>query len=109
MSRRLNRIMCLFGAIPLNDSIDFFVFLFVGVDDAVHMSKGDGEVGIISEITVASLPPRPIAGAGSNVGANSLSSEVADFLKECDKKTPNPHPEQYFWHFNGPLVPFGNF
>ena len=38
-----------------------------------------------------------------------MSSEVADFLKEFDRKVPNPHPEQFFWHFNGPLVPFGNF
>uniref|UniRef100_A0A2N9HN60 Uncharacterized protein n=1 Tax=Fagus sylvatica TaxID=28930 RepID=A0A2N9HN60_FAGSY len=24
-------------------------------------------------------------------------------------EAPNPHPEQYFWSFNGPLVPFGDF
>jgi hypothetical protein len=99
----------LFGAIPLTDSIDFFCLPSVGVDDAVHMSEDDGEVGITGEITVASPLPRPIAEAGSSVGANSLSSEVADFLEEFDRKTPNPHPEQYFWCFNGPLVPFGNF
>jgi hypothetical protein len=102
--------MCLLGAIPLADSIDFFfVFLFVGTGDAIHMSEDAGEVGITGEITVASPPPRPIAEANSSVGANSLSSEVADFLEEFDRKTPNPHSKQYFWCFNGPLVPFGNF
>ena len=73
------------------------------------MSEDAGEVRITSEITVASPPPRPIAEASSSVEANSLSSEVADFLEEFDRKTPNPHLEQYFWCFNGPLVPFGNF
>uniref|UniRef100_A0A2N9G8B0 Aminotransferase-like plant mobile domain-containing protein n=1 Tax=Fagus sylvatica TaxID=28930 RepID=A0A2N9G8B0_FAGSY len=28
---------------------------------------------------------------------------------EFDARTPNPHPEQFFWSFNGPLVPFGDF
>uniref|UniRef100_A0A2N9HDV5 Aminotransferase-like plant mobile domain-containing protein n=1 Tax=Fagus sylvatica TaxID=28930 RepID=A0A2N9HDV5_FAGSY len=51
----------------------------------------------------------PSVGAGSSVGIGSLSSEVADFLKEFDRKAPNPHPEQFFWRFNGPLVPFGSF
>ena len=87
----------------------FFVFLFVGTGDTIHMSEDAGEVRITSEITVASPPPRPIAEASSSVEANSLSSEVADFLEEFDRKTPNPHLEQYFWCFNGPLVPFGNF
>ena len=111
MSCGLNRVMCLLGAIPLADSIGFFffVFLFVGTGDAVHTLEDDGEVGITSEITIASPPPRLIAETSSSVGANSLSSEVADFLEEFDSKTPNPHPEQYFWCFNGPLVPFGNF
>ena len=69
------------------DLIDFFfVFLFVGVDDIVHMSEDAGEVGITGEITAVSPPPRPSAGAGSSVGIGSLSSEVADFLKEFDRK-----------------------
>uniref|UniRef100_A0A2N9EFW9 Uncharacterized protein n=1 Tax=Fagus sylvatica TaxID=28930 RepID=A0A2N9EFW9_FAGSY len=67
------------------------------------------EVVITGEITAVSPPPRPTIEAGSSVGVGSLSSEVADFLKEFDAKAPNPHPEQYFWSFNGPLVPFGDF
>ena len=57
----------------------FFVFLFVGTGDAMHMSEDAGEVGITGEVTVASPPPMPIAEASSSVGANTLSSEVADF------------------------------
>uniref|UniRef100_A0A2N9GEM6 Aminotransferase-like plant mobile domain-containing protein n=1 Tax=Fagus sylvatica TaxID=28930 RepID=A0A2N9GEM6_FAGSY len=53
------------------------------------------------EITAVSPPPRPTVEAGSSVGVGSLSSEVADFLKEFDRKVPNPHPEQFFWRFNG--------
>jgi hypothetical protein len=79
------------------------------MDDAVHVSEDVGEVGITGEVTVVSPPPRPTVEAGSSIGVGSLSSEVADFLKEFDAKAPNPHPEQYFWSFNGPLVPFGDF
>ncbi len=75
----------------------------------MHMSEDAGEVGITGEVTVASPLPRPIAEASSSVGANTLSSEVVDFLEDFDRKTPNPHLEQYFWCFNGPFVPFGNF
>ena len=60
------------------------------------MSEDAANVVVIDEITVVSLPPRPTAGAGSSVGASTLSGEVADFLKEFDRKTPNPHPEQHF-------------
>ena len=79
------------------------------MDDTVRMLEDAGEVGITGEITTVSPPPRPTVEAGSSVGASGLSSEVADFLKEFDRKTPNPHPEQFFWCFNGPLVPFGSF
>jgi hypothetical protein len=82
---------------------------FVGMDNTVRMSEDASEVEITSEITAISPPPRPIVEAGFSVGAGSLSSEVTDFLKEFDRKVPNPHPEQYFWSFNGPLVPFGDF
>jgi hypothetical protein len=82
---------------------------FIGMDDTVRMSEDASEVGITGEITVVSPPLRPTVEAGSSVGVGSLSSEVADFLKEFDRKVPNPHPEQFFWRFNGPLVPFGNF
>uniref|UniRef100_A0A2N9F1L0 Aminotransferase-like plant mobile domain-containing protein n=1 Tax=Fagus sylvatica TaxID=28930 RepID=A0A2N9F1L0_FAGSY len=81
----------------------------IGMDDTVHVSEDVGEVGITGEVTAVSPPPRPTIEAGSSVGVGSLSSEVADFLKEFDAKAPNPHPEQYFWSFNGPLVPFGDF
>ena len=70
------------------------------------MSEDDANVGITGEITIACLPQRPIAGVGSSVGAGTLFGEVANFLKEFDRKTPNPYPEQHFWNFNGPLVPF---
>uniref|UniRef100_A0A2N9FHP8 Aminotransferase-like plant mobile domain-containing protein n=1 Tax=Fagus sylvatica TaxID=28930 RepID=A0A2N9FHP8_FAGSY len=78
----------------------------IGVDDAVHVSEEIDEVGITGEVTVVSPPRRPTVEAGSSIGVGSLSGEVADFLKEFDAKAPNPHPEQYFWSFNGPLVPF---
>uniref|UniRef100_A0A2N9EVM8 Aminotransferase-like plant mobile domain-containing protein n=1 Tax=Fagus sylvatica TaxID=28930 RepID=A0A2N9EVM8_FAGSY len=51
----------------------------IGVDDAVHVSEEIDEVGITGEVTV------------------------------FDARAPNPHPEQFFWSFNGPLVPFGDF
>ena len=75
----------------------------------MHISEEDENVGITGEITIASPPPRPIAGAGSSVGANTISDEVVNFFKEFDKRTPNPHPEWHFWEFNGPLVSFGDF
>ena len=79
------------------------------MDDTVHMSEDASEVGITGEITAISPPPRPTIEAGPSVGVGSLSNEVANFLREFDRKVPNPHPEQFFWRFNGPLVPFGNF
>jgi hypothetical protein len=92
------------------DLFDFFVLLpFVGMGDTVRMSEDASEVGITGEITAVSPPLRPTVEAGSSVGVGSLSNEVADFLKEFDRKVPNPHPEQFFWCFNRPLVPFGNF
>uniref|UniRef100_A0A2N9G8W3 Aminotransferase-like plant mobile domain-containing protein n=1 Tax=Fagus sylvatica TaxID=28930 RepID=A0A2N9G8W3_FAGSY len=81
----------------------------IGVDDTVHVLEDVGEIGTTGEVTAVSPPPRPTIEAGSSVGVGGLSSEVADFLKEFDAKAPNPHPEQYFWSFNGPLVPFGDF
>uniref|UniRef100_A0A2N9H550 Aminotransferase-like plant mobile domain-containing protein n=1 Tax=Fagus sylvatica TaxID=28930 RepID=A0A2N9H550_FAGSY len=68
----------------------------IGMDDTVHMSEDASEVGITGEITAVSPPPRPTVEAGSSVGVGSLSNEVADFLKEFDKKVPNPHPEHDF-------------
>uniref|UniRef100_A0A2N9FVJ8 Aminotransferase-like plant mobile domain-containing protein n=1 Tax=Fagus sylvatica TaxID=28930 RepID=A0A2N9FVJ8_FAGSY len=67
------------------------------------------EVGITGEVTVVSPPRRPTIEVGSSIDVSSLSSEVAAFLREFDARAPNPHPEQFFWSFNGPLVPFGDF
>uniref|UniRef100_A0A2N9FPB3 Aminotransferase-like plant mobile domain-containing protein n=1 Tax=Fagus sylvatica TaxID=28930 RepID=A0A2N9FPB3_FAGSY len=64
------------------------------------------EVGITGEVTVVSPPRRPTIEVGSSIDVSSLSSEVAAFLREFDARAPNPHPEQFFWSFNGPLVPF---
>jgi hypothetical protein len=110
MSCTLNRIMCLFGVIPLIDLIFLCASsFFIGTSDTTQMSEDDADAGITGEITVASLPSRLIAGVGSSVGTGTLSGEVVDFLKEFDRKTPNPHLEQHFWNFNGPLVPFDGF
>uniref|UniRef100_A0A2N9H6L9 Aminotransferase-like plant mobile domain-containing protein n=1 Tax=Fagus sylvatica TaxID=28930 RepID=A0A2N9H6L9_FAGSY len=79
------------------------------VDDTVHVLEDVGEVGTTGEVTAVSPPPRPTNEAGPSVDVGSLSSEVAAFLREFDARAPNPHPEQFFWSFNGPLVPFGDF
>uniref|UniRef100_A0A2N9I0L5 Aminotransferase-like plant mobile domain-containing protein n=1 Tax=Fagus sylvatica TaxID=28930 RepID=A0A2N9I0L5_FAGSY len=81
----------------------------IGVDDAVHVSEEIDVVGIIGELTAVSPPRRPTIEASSSVSVGGLSSEVAAFLREFDATAPNPHPEQFFWSFNGPLVPFGDF
>ena len=52
--------------------------------------------GLLGKIMVASRLLRPIAKVGSSVEAGTISGEVADFFREFDKRTPNPHPE---WHF----------
>ena len=69
----------------------------------------DANVGITSDITVASPPLRPIVEASSSVGAGTIFNEVVEFFKEFDKRTPKPHPERHFWEFNGPLASFGDF
>ena len=79
------------------------------MDDTVRMLEDASEVGIAGDITAVSPPLRPTIKAGPSIGIGSLSNEVVDFLKEFHRKVPNPHPEQFFWRFNGPLVPFGNF
>uniref|UniRef100_A0A2N9J9I6 Aminotransferase-like plant mobile domain-containing protein n=1 Tax=Fagus sylvatica TaxID=28930 RepID=A0A2N9J9I6_FAGSY len=81
----------------------------IGVDDAVHVSEEIDEVGITGEVTVVSPPRRPTIEVGSSVDVSSLSGEIAAFFREFDTRAPNPHPEQFFWSFNGPLVPFGDF
>uniref|UniRef100_A0A2N9F3G1 Aminotransferase-like plant mobile domain-containing protein n=1 Tax=Fagus sylvatica TaxID=28930 RepID=A0A2N9F3G1_FAGSY len=81
----------------------------IGVDDAMHVSEEIDEVGITGEVTAISPPRRPTVEVGSSVGVGGLSSEVAAFFREFDTRAPNPHPEQFFWSFNGPLVPFGDF
>uniref|UniRef100_A0A2N9FDC5 Uncharacterized protein n=1 Tax=Fagus sylvatica TaxID=28930 RepID=A0A2N9FDC5_FAGSY len=92
-------------------TIDLVVVLWmhVCVDDTVHVLEDVGEIGTAGEVTAISPPPRPTNEAGPSVDVGSLSGEVAAFLREFDARAPNPHPEQFFWSFNGPLVPFGDF
>uniref|UniRef100_A0A2N9FSW7 Aminotransferase-like plant mobile domain-containing protein n=1 Tax=Fagus sylvatica TaxID=28930 RepID=A0A2N9FSW7_FAGSY len=78
----------------------------IGVDDAVHVLEETDEVGITGEVTVVSPPRRPTIEVGSSIDVSSLSSEVAAFLREFDARAPNPHPEQFFWSFNGPFGAF---
>ena len=73
------------------------------------MLEDDANVGITGEITVASLPPRPMAMTSSSVGASTISAEAVDSYREFDKRMPNPHPKWHFWKFTGPLVSFGDF
>uniref|UniRef100_A0A2N9EFI1 Aminotransferase-like plant mobile domain-containing protein n=1 Tax=Fagus sylvatica TaxID=28930 RepID=A0A2N9EFI1_FAGSY len=58
------------------------------------------------------------ASAGSdhleNIGVDDTVHVLEDVGEigtagEFDARAPNPHPEQFFWSFNGPLVPFGDF
>uniref|UniRef100_A0A2N9GEU9 Aminotransferase-like plant mobile domain-containing protein n=1 Tax=Fagus sylvatica TaxID=28930 RepID=A0A2N9GEU9_FAGSY len=95
--------------VPAGDTGASAADTLAGVDDAVHVSEEIDEVGITGEVTVVSPPRRPTIEAGSSVGVGGLSGEVAAFLREFDARAPNPHPEQFFWSFNGPLVPFGDF
>jgi hypothetical protein len=60
------------------------------------MSEEDTDAGVTGEIMVVSQLSRPIAGTGSSVEVGAIFGEVADFFREFDKRTPNPHPE---WHF----------
>uniref|UniRef100_A0A2N9FQT5 Aminotransferase-like plant mobile domain-containing protein n=1 Tax=Fagus sylvatica TaxID=28930 RepID=A0A2N9FQT5_FAGSY len=92
-------------------TIDLVVVLWmhICVDDTVHVLEDVGEIGTAGEVTAVSPPPRPTNEAGPSVDVGSLSSEVAAFFREFDARAPNPHPEQFFWSFNGPLVPFGDF
>ena len=110
VTRRLNCIMCLFCVIPLIDLIFFLcIFLFVDTSDTIHTSEDDANVGITSEIAIASLPPTSIAGTSSSVGASAISDEIVDFFREFDKRRLNPHPEWHFWKFNGLWCPLGTF
>ena len=59
---------------------------FVGMDDTVRVSEDASEVGITGEITAFSPLLRPTVEAGPSVGVGSLSNEVADFLKEFDRR-----------------------
>uniref|UniRef100_A0A2N9GRW6 Aminotransferase-like plant mobile domain-containing protein n=1 Tax=Fagus sylvatica TaxID=28930 RepID=A0A2N9GRW6_FAGSY len=101
------------GCCPMEDFVVPWTWLLsygrFCADDAVHVSEEIDEVGITGEVTVVSPPRRPTIEVGSSIDVSSLSSEVAAFLREFDARAPNPHPEQFFWSFNGPLVPFGDF
>uniref|UniRef100_A0A2N9IL47 Aminotransferase-like plant mobile domain-containing protein n=1 Tax=Fagus sylvatica TaxID=28930 RepID=A0A2N9IL47_FAGSY len=81
----------------------------IGTGDVIHMSKEVVKAGVTGEVMVASRLPRPMAGMGSSVEVGAISGEVADFFREFDKRTLNPHLEWHFWKFNGPLVSFGDF
>uniref|UniRef100_A0A2N9EMJ3 Aminotransferase-like plant mobile domain-containing protein n=1 Tax=Fagus sylvatica TaxID=28930 RepID=A0A2N9EMJ3_FAGSY len=81
----------------------------IGTGEAVRLPEEDENMGITGEVTVASPPPGPTAVVDSNIGVGSMSKEVADFFKEFDKRTPNPHPKWHFWKFNGLLVSYGDF
>ena len=63
----------------------------------------------INEIAVVSHSLGPMPNVASSVATSAISSKVADFFREFEKKTPNPHPEWYFWKFEGCLVSFGDF
>ena len=95
---RLDRVISLFAVSPLIFSPPYLlcIFSFVSTGDAIHMSEEDAEARITGEITIASQLSRPIARIGSSVKADAISGEVADFFREFDKRTPNPHPK---WHF----------
>jgi hypothetical protein len=108
-SRKLNLIMNLLVVTSLLICLVLFLPFFAGADDAVHVSEEIDEVGITGEVIVVSPPRRPTIEVGSSIDVSSLSSEVTAFLREFDARAPNPHPEQFFWSFNGPLVPFGDF
>ncbi len=77
--------------------------------DATHMLEENVVAENVNEIAVVSHSSRPMPNVGSSVSTGAISSEVADFFREFEKKTPNPHPEWYFLKFEGSLVSFGDF
>uniref|UniRef100_A0A2N9GTN3 Uncharacterized protein n=1 Tax=Fagus sylvatica TaxID=28930 RepID=A0A2N9GTN3_FAGSY len=81
----------------------------IDTSDTIHTSEDDANVGITSEIAIASLPPTSIAGTSSSVGASAISDEIVDFFREFDKRRLNPHPKWHFWKFNGLWCPLGTF
>jgi hypothetical protein len=98
-------------AIPLILSPPYLLCIssFAGMSNATHMLDEDADVGTTDEIAVGSQLSRPTPKRGSSIEVGVISSEVADFFREFDKRTPNPHPEWYFWKFEGSLVSFGDF
>jgi hypothetical protein len=68
------------------------------------MSERNVGAEATGKITAVGHLSRSTAGTDPNVGIDALSSEIAYFLKEFNRKTHNPHPEQHFWNFNGPLL-----
>ena len=111
MFHRLDRVVSLFVAIPLIFSLPYFLCIssFVDMGDTTHMLKEDADVGTSDEIVVASQLSRPTPKVVSRVEADAISSEVVDFFREFEKRTPKPHPEWHFWKFKGSLVSFGDF
>uniref|UniRef100_A0A2N9HF19 Uncharacterized protein n=1 Tax=Fagus sylvatica TaxID=28930 RepID=A0A2N9HF19_FAGSY len=65
----------------------------IGTGDAIHMSEGNVRAEATGKITAIGHLSRSTVGMDPNVGIGTLSSEIADFLKEFDRKTPNPHLE----------------
>jgi hypothetical protein len=98
MFHRLDRAISLFVAIPLIFFLISFLFIssFVGTGDATHMLEENVVAENVDEIAIVSYLSRPTPKVGSSVATATISSEVVDFFREFEKRTPNPHPEWYF-------------
>jgi hypothetical protein len=111
MFHRLDRVISLSAVIPLIFSLPYplCIFSFVGTSGATHVTEEDANAGIIGEIAVTNPLLRPTTEMGLSVESGTISSEVVDFFRKFDERTPNPHLEWHFRRFNGPLVSFGGF
>jgi hypothetical protein len=111
MFHRLDRVISLFVAIPLIFFPLSFLCIssFIGTGDATHMLEENVVAENVNEIAVVSHLSRPTPKVGSSVAIGAIFSEVADFFRKFEKRTPSPHPKWYFWKFEGSLVSFGDF
>uniref|UniRef100_A0A2N9EKD6 Aminotransferase-like plant mobile domain-containing protein n=1 Tax=Fagus sylvatica TaxID=28930 RepID=A0A2N9EKD6_FAGSY len=67
-------------------------------------------VVILWKILFHGLGCRPMEkGVDDAVHVSEEIDEVGITGESLMRRAPNPHPEQFFWSFNGPLVPFGDF
>jgi hypothetical protein len=57
--------------------------------DTTNLLGENDIVGSANEVAVVSGLPQPEFDVGSNVATNVISSELADFFLEFEKKTPN--------------------